>query len=406
VLDTNESVGRPIVLNDATRRDAAPASLPLDLTPIDLRRRLVPVESITPQFEIYTRMPRRTSPRVWAILRWIGLAGAVALIAASVLAPAVALRLFWDGFVTALPLLLLAAPGFWRNVCPIATLNQLPLGLSRVRRWSIPAAAQRHAPAVSAGLFLLIVPLRTLLLDDSGVALGGFVLLLLAIGSAGGVLFRGKSGWCSLFCPMLPIERFYGQSPLTVVRNSHCRPCVGCSTNCYDFNPTAAALTDLHGADRLSARYRNAIAGAMPWVVIAFFTQRSPESLTLATISVVYVRILAFAATGVAVFLLLRAATRLTSTTIGLGHVVLALNLFYWFAIQHLLVAAGVTIVVVPAVLQAAVAAISIRWLWRAWPRERRYLRTPFTHTKLGSIPRRQAAVGAPVAAPRGPAAT
>jgi nitrite reductase (NADH) large subunit len=83
------------------------------------------------------------------------------------------------------------------------------------------------------------------------------LLTVLALAFLGGVVFKGKSGWCTQFCPMLQVERFYGQSPLLVVRNSHCRPCVGCTKNCYDFNPTAAYLADLHDENpRLAADIR------------------------------------------------------------------------------------------------------------------------------------------------------
>ena len=42
----------------------------------------------------------------------------------------------------------------------------------------------------------------------------------------GGVVFKGKSGWCSSICPLLPVQRIYGQTPLLMVANTHCQPCV------------------------------------------------------------------------------------------------------------------------------------------------------------------------------------
>ncbi len=58
------------------------------------------------------------------------------------------------------------------------------------------------------------------------------------------MLLKGKSGWCSTICPLLPVQRIYGQTPFALVANAHCQPCVGCLTNCYDFNPRAAYLAD------------------------------------------------------------------------------------------------------------------------------------------------------------------
>ena len=70
------------------------------------------------------------------------------------------------------------------------------------------------------------------------------------------MVLKGKSGWCSTICPLLPVQRIYGQTPFALVANSHCQPCVGCVKNCYDFNPRAAYLADLNDADRYWSGYR------------------------------------------------------------------------------------------------------------------------------------------------------
>src|SRR5436309_73559 len=81
-------------------------------------------------------------------------------VAAALFVPAVGLRLFWNGFVLFMPMLLLVAPGLWRNVCPLAALNQLPRALRRGCGLALPAALRNQAPLISLGLFLSIVPLR------------------------------------------------------------------------------------------------------------------------------------------------------------------------------------------------------------------------------------------------------
>ena len=72
------------------------------------------------------------------------------------------------------------------------------------------------------------------------------------------MVLKGKSGWCSTICPLLPVQRIYGQTPFALVANSHCQPCVGCTKNCYDFNPKAAYLADLNDPDPYWAGYRQA----------------------------------------------------------------------------------------------------------------------------------------------------
>ena len=61
-------------------------------------------------FKAYTEMPERLHPRVWRVLRWFGVACALGVVAASVLAPSLGLLLFWGVFVPVLPLVFLVAP--------------------------------------------------------------------------------------------------------------------------------------------------------------------------------------------------------------------------------------------------------------------------------------------------------
>lgn len=234
---------------------------------------------------------------------------------------------------------------------------------------------QQFTPLISLGLFLLIVPGRKIALDHNGVGLSVFLIAVLTLAFAGGVLFKGKSGWCTQFCPMLQIERFYGQSPLRVLPNSHCRPCVGCNKNCYDFNPTAAYLADLHDENPRLGLNRKMIAGAIPWVIAAFFTQPYLGHVALLPALTVYARLLIAALGGIGFFLLLETLTPFTPQQLVLGHVVAAINLFYWFGAPLALGNIGADTAVLPHLLQGAVAALSLVWLWRAWPREQAYLR-------------------------------
>jgi hypothetical protein len=71
---------------------------------------------------------------------------------------------------------------------------------------------------------------------------------------------------------MLPMQRLYGQTPFVTVPNAHCQPCVGCTKNCYDFNPRVAWLADLHDEDPHWTGYRLFFTGAFLGIVIAYFT--------------------------------------------------------------------------------------------------------------------------------------
>ena len=74
-------------------------------------------------------------------------------------------------------------------------------------------------------------------------------------------------------CPLLPVQRIYGQTPFALVAQRHCQPCVGCAKNCYDFNPRAAYLADLNDdRRRYWSGYRRFFVGAFPGLVLGFFT--------------------------------------------------------------------------------------------------------------------------------------
>ncbi|HVA89165.1 MAG TPA: hypothetical protein VNL71_04930, partial [Chloroflexota bacterium] len=329
-----------------------------------------------PLFAPYTRLPERVPPRIWTALRGLGLAGALGIVLTAVTVPPVGLTLFWGLFVPIAPVLFLIAPGLWRNVCPMAALNQLPRALGFTRGWTLPSRVQQSTPLISAGLFLLILPLRKITLDHDGAALAAFLLALLGLALVGGLAFKGKSGWCTQFCPMLQVERFYGQSPILVVRNSHCRSCVGCSRNCYDANPTAAYLKDLHDSNSRMALYRKGFAGAMPWVIAAFFSQPTLTSITIPNVLALYGRLLVLVAVGIGAFLIIEARTRFTSYQVVLGHALVAINLFYWFVTPQALQRLGLAGSRLPHLIQAGVLVISLAWAWRALPRERAFLST------------------------------
>src|SRR4029077_12835607 len=88
----------------------------------------------------------------------------------------------------------------------------------------------------------------------------------------GGVVFKGKSGWGSSIFPLFSAPRISGETPFAPVPNSHCQPCVGCTKNCYDFNPRVAYLADLYEDDRHYTGYRKFFVGAFPGLILCYFT--------------------------------------------------------------------------------------------------------------------------------------
>lgn len=225
-----------------------------------------------PAFPTMLDLPAWLPLRGWQALRALVLLATLGLVVACFTHPAIALQIAWGLVVPLLPLLFLCLPGLWRNLCPLATSNQLPRVFGFSRGLALPPALRRQA--VLAGLVLLFlgVGLRRVLFDHEAIAFAALVGGALLAAFVGGLVFKGKSGWCGSICPLLPVQRLYGQAPLVLVPNTHCRPCVGCTHNCYDFNPKVAWLADLYDDDAALGQDRRLVAGVVPALVLAYST--------------------------------------------------------------------------------------------------------------------------------------
>jgi nitrite reductase (NADH) large subunit len=190
------------------------------------------------------------------------------------------------------------------------------------------------------------------------------VLLAAALVGAfvGGTFFKGKSGWCSSMCPLLPVQRIYGQTPLVTLPNSHCQPCVGCTENCYDFNPRVAYLADLYHDDRHFSAYRKLFVGAFPGLIYAYFQASSPTTGGL------YVQFALYAMASAGVFFLLDSFVKVSANHLTALFGAVALNLFYWYGIEVVLGAAAPDAIVWA--FRAALLAATLFWVLRTWRKE------------------------------------
>ena len=212
----------------------------------------------------------------------------------------------------------------WRNICPLAASNQTPRALGLTRAITAPAWLKEYGYVIAFSLFIGFVVLRKVGLDDSG-PLSALLLLGAMTGAfAGGMLLKGKSGWCSTICPLLPVQRIYGQTPLLMVANAHCQPCVGCVKNCYDFNPRAAYLADLDEGDSYWSGYRKYFVGAFPGVIVGFFATPNLAWMGVAI------------AVSLASFATLVTFWKTSAHTLTSLYGAVAFSLFYWWASEIL----------------------------------------------------------------------
>src|SRR5215210_5435109 len=102
----------------------------------------------------YLNVRLRLPTSAWPFVRLAVLAAVGGIVALLLAEPKTGLLVFWGLVVPAIPLTFMLAPGLWRNVCPMATANQLPrvLGITRAR--PLPRWLERHGYAIGlAGFF-------------------------------------------------------------------------------------------------------------------------------------------------------------------------------------------------------------------------------------------------------------
>ncbi|MEC8275210.1 MAG: hypothetical protein VX005_05275, partial [Pseudomonadota bacterium] len=222
-------------------------------------------------FQNYLEVERQVPSAFWWVLRLLAFAFTLFVLVMIPLSGEHGLKLVWNVLVPCLPVLFAFAPGLWRQICPMAFLNQLPrtFGISRGLR--LPEGMSRIAYLLAVGAFFGLISLRPLVFNASA----GWTVTLLAVplglAALGGFVFAGRSGWCGTFCPLAPIQRAYGLAPVVRLRNGYCETCLGCQKNCYDFNPRATLLADFDDRDPWYVLQKRFFIGALPGFILGFF---------------------------------------------------------------------------------------------------------------------------------------
>ena len=324
-------------------------------------------------FPNFTQIPTGVSIRTWWAIRIASITAALVVAGLLIASPDDGLFVLWKLVVPLLPLLFMVAPGVWRNLCPLAASNQTPRVLGLTRGLTAPTWLKEYGYVIAISLFVLFVVLRKLGLDDNGPASALLLLGALTGGFVGGMYLKGKSGWCSSICPLLPVQRIYGQTPFALVGNSHCQPCVGCTTNCYDFNPKVAYLADLHSEDPYWSGYRRFFVAAFPGLVLAFF--EVPEAPDAIGVPEMLGRVALYMAVSVASFQLLSSFVKVSAHKLTTLYGAAAFNIFYWYAAPGLVrsLSGEPSPDAVTWALRAAVLALTAAWVLRTYRKEAQF---------------------------------
>ncbi|MCA1692226.1 MAG: FAD-dependent oxidoreductase [Actinobacteria bacterium] len=334
-----------------------------------------PATTAAPVFPNYMQMRRRMPIGAWHVLRVGSVAAFLVLCVTLVVRPAGGLFVLWGVLIPSLPLLLLVAPGLWRNICPLAAANQTPRLLGFTRGRTAPKWMRERGYLLAISLFIAVVTTRKVVFDTNGPAVALLLMTTIVAAFVGGVLLKGKSGWCSTICPLLPVQRLYGQTPFATVPNGHCQPCVGCTKNCYDFNPGVAYQADMYDADQTWSAPRKLFAGAFLGLIVAFFTLPTPPALSRPEL---YVRFAAYVLVSAGAFFALDSVLRISTSKLAAVFATASINTFYWHSSRTLARSFGEMFgtdgdgIVWP--LRALVLSLSAWWLLRTLRAERKFV--------------------------------
>jgi len=192
---------------------------------------------------------------------------------------------------------------FWRRICPLSFLSQIPraLGIQRRRKAIDPITGQSRTELVAIaenswlgrnhlyvqfGLFVLGLGIRLLFVNADRTALAIFLGGTIVCAILVGYLYAGKS-WCQYFCPMAPVQLVYtgprsllgSQAHLEqkpAITQSMCRAvdpktgqeysaCVSCKMPCIDIDAEKTYWTELKKPGRRLVHY------GYLGMVVAFF---------------------------------------------------------------------------------------------------------------------------------------
>lgn len=310
------------------------------------------------------RLPLVAAPPLWRAAQSLGVVLTLVLLGAFVLMPDVSLHLLWDMVIPLLPAVFLVNPMIWRNVCPLATLNELGSRRSAGRLLTPPVLTLMWA--VGIGLLVLMVPARRFLFNANGVAMTVTVSAVAVLAVATGLVVSRRAGFCNSLCPVLPVEKLYGQAPLLDVGSARCVDCNRCvSLGCPDLAGRKSAVQSIaawRGRHWILSPF-GLFASAFPGFIIGYFTTvDGPLSQALATYATVGQWVVGSIVASAILLGLVRGARAL----LVLGGV--SVGTYYWFAAPRLIDAYGGTAMagqVVRALVLAGVAA----WMWRGWRR-------------------------------------
>lgn len=280
------------------------------------------------------------SDRLWTVAQVVAFAATLVLLLGMLRTPDTALGVLWNVLIPLVPASLLISPQLWRNVCPLATANMATNGLVGNR---IPSEkAMRVAASGGMVLLLVLVPARRFVFNTNGPALALTVVAVVVAALVLGAVFDAKAGFCNAVCPVLPVERLYGQRPLLQLGNPRCPRCTLCSVKgCIDLSPQKAVQAALGRKGRSHGWLITpfgAFAAGFPGFVLGYF--RAVDG-PLSSAGAVYLEVFAWMAASYILTVLIVRLFGVGSDRMMPALAAAAAALYYWFAAPSLADFAG-----------------------------------------------------------------
>ncbi len=284
--------------------------------------------------------PSPASSALWKTAQAVGVAATAVLVAGLFVKPDLSLFVLWNVLIPLVPISLMVSPLIWRNVCPLATLN---MAFNRQSARKLTNGLAAKAGVASIALLAILVPARRFAFNSDGTSLAIVIVTVGLLALILGVVFDAKAGFCNAICPVLPVERLYGQSPLLQVPNARCPSCSLCTQRgCIDLAPEKSVAQKLGVARQSTAWLRTgfgAFAAAFPGFIVGYYTS---SDVALSAAGSVYLYIAAWSLGSYALISVLVHLFRLGSKPALLLIGGLALSLYYWYAVEVVLTAMGI----------------------------------------------------------------
>jgi len=209
---------------------------------------------------------------LWRVGRLAAMLGLAALVATLVLAPQVALTSLWYVAVPLLPASFFISPALWRGICPLSTLNAWGNRFGPARE--LTRGESTAFALAGIVLFHLMVPARHLGLNTDGPLLAAVLVAVAAIAVLSGARYASRSAFCNALCPVLPVERLYGQMPVVPITRGRCDTCTVCTPRgCLDL-ADSKAMRQVIGPARLEQQWLatpfGSFAASLPGFIVGY----------------------------------------------------------------------------------------------------------------------------------------